>query len=529
MAKLSEQYQQCRSEDTTLIDRARICAALTKPWILPPESHPIGDKLPEPFSSLGARGINNLEGRLLLALFPPGLPFFRLRPAAKFRNDPTIPPELLQEFDRRLFLAELVIQSKLEANQYARRSHTRRAGFRSRMRAAITEVLVTGDSLVEITDQYTLVVHRRDSYVTRRDTAGNVLHHITVQKIDPLSLDDDDLAAAGMSPEEQAAKQSHERLVDLYTGVHWEPRKRVWSLRQEINGKTIREWEEQVTPFMAIPYELPPGEHYGRGLIETNLGDLRSMNELTERILDFAGLASKHLTAIDYSSQVLPRDLASPTGSIIQARVQGGVVQDIGLLSANKLGDFQVVQATREAIRRDLSTVMLMEAESTPRGERVTAYQVERVAMELEGALGGVYAPLADACQIPLIERLIYMLRRDLQFDRLPDSDEAIEVEAITGIAALSREGDHSRLLGLLGTIGQLGPEAASRLNMGALLDLLMRQVGIYEPGLVKSEEQIAAEAAAMQEAQMGMRLVDEGAKAIGSIAANSAKGTPTT
>ena len=38
---------------------------------------------------------------------------------------------------------------------------------------------------------------------------------------------------------------------------------------------------------------------------------MRAINELTERLLDFAALSSKHLFAWDYSSQVRPQDLGA--------------------------------------------------------------------------------------------------------------------------------------------------------------------------------------------------------------------------
>ena len=56
------------SDRQEILDRARLCAALTKPWVLPPLGQDKNGAMPEPFSSLAARGITNLEGRLLLAM-----------------------------------------------------------------------------------------------------------------------------------------------------------------------------------------------------------------------------------------------------------------------------------------------------------------------------------------------------------------------------------------------------------------------------------------------------------------------------
>ena len=288
-------------------------------------------------------------------------------------------------------------------------------------------------------------------------------------------------------------------------------------VEQQIKDVTIVTSEEKVSPYFAIPYSLPPTGHYGRGIIEENLGDVRAINELTERLLDFAALSSKHLFALDYSSQVRPQDLALPTGSVFQARVQGGQVTDVGILRTDRAGDFGVVQNVRESLSRDLSKVMMMEAEQLPTYERASRLHVERVAMELEGALGGVYAPIADALQIPLVERLMHLLERDGVMPALPA--DSVEVEAVTGISALSREGDQQKLLQLLQTIAQMGPDMMQRFDRSLLLDILVRHSGVYEPGLVKSEEVMQQETAQQQQQQImqtaGQQVAQSGGQAL--------------
>ncbi len=507
------------------LERARHCASLTKPWVLPPDGWSEDQPLDSTFSSLAARGITNLEGRLLLALFPPGMPFFRFRPSSRFRFDPGVDPQQLSEFADLLRLQEMVIMAHLESMDRAGHGNARRAGFRSRMRTAISQLLITGDVLIHMSDDMNLRVFRRDNYVTKRDSSGDIQCHITRESIDPLTLSAQQLDQLELDFDTLAAKPHHDRMEDLFTRVSWNPISKSWLIEQEIKDKKILETTEKVTPYFSVAFELPPAANYGRGLIEQNLGDVRSMNELTERLLDFAALSSKLLFAVDYSSQVRPEDLARSTGEVIQARVQSGQVTDIGMLKVDKLQDFNIVGTTRESIRKDLSVTMLMESESTPRGERVTAFQVQRVAMELEGALGGVYAPIADAMQIPLIERLISVLNSKGVLPTLPD--ESVEVEAVTGIQALSNESDNSKLMQLMQTIAQLGPETMGRIDKGILMDLLVRQSGIYEPGLVKTDEQIQQEEQAAQEAAMKQQIQAQALQTGGKIVEQNAAQQP--
>jgi len=137
--------------------------------------------------------------------------------------------------------------------------------------------------------------------------------------------------------------------------------------------------------------------------------------------------------------------------------------------------------------------------------------------MELEGALGGVYAPIADALQIPLVERLMHLLERDGVMPSLPA--DSVEVEAVTGISALSREGDQQKLLQLLQTIAQMGPDMMQRFDRSLLLDILVRHSGVYEPGLVKSEEVMQQETAQQQQQQImqtaGQQVAQSGGQAL--------------
>ena len=498
------------------LDRARLCSSLSKPHILPPEGWDDGEALPTTFSALPSRGLTNLEGRLLLALFPVGMPFFKLRAASRFKYDPEVDPELLQAFDDRLRIHEMMMMARLEKDDNKSGTNSRRAGFRSRMRTAISQLLVTGDVLIQMTDQYQIRVHRRDNYVVRRDTGGDVMYMITREKIDPATLSEEQLESAGIVLEEISGKPVHDRLEDLYTRIQWEPFSGRWVIDQQVREQTIVTSEEAFTPYFSVPYQLPPTAHYGRGIIEDNLGDVRALNELTERLLDFAAMSSKFMFVTDYSSQVRPQDLALPTGSCIQGRVQSGQVTDVAILRTDKAQDFGVVQNVRTQIASDISKVMMMEAEQLPTYERASRLHVERVAMELEGALGGVYAPIADALQIPLVERLRYQMTRDGALPSLPD--DSVEIEAVTGISALSREGDQQRLLQLLQTVSTMGPDMLGRIDRGVLLDVLVRHSGIYEPGLVKTEEQVQQEQAAMQEQAMAGMAAEQAIQAGGAV-----------
>jgi hypothetical protein len=509
-----------------LLETARECAALTKPWLLPPQGQTDNDRLPEAYQSTGSRGLTNLEGRMLLALFPPGIPWFRHKLTGSIQYDPDVADEVKQQIASLLLLRDLTIAARLETTSLTGR-YQRRSGFRSRKRMALSQILATGDTLEQLTDDYKLKIYGRQQYVTRRDSALDVIYHVIKETIDAQVLTDKQKTKADLPAEIYDDPNPAERMIDIYTLVEWQHNSNNWVIRQEINDNTVTETQEEITPFFSTPFELAPESNYGRGFIELNLPDLRSHNELRLKKLEFAGLAAKMLTVLDEGSNIRERDLEKPSGSIIRGRVRGGQVDDATFFKVDKLNDFSVVHQTDEAIRKDLGVAMLMESEVTPRGDRVTAFQVQRVAMELEGALGGVYSSIADEQQVPLLARLVHQMELDNQLQSIPpDMAKSIDLEATTGIAALSREMDSARIQRLIQGIATMGPEAFGKINVGVLVDSLARLAAFHEPGLIKTDEQIMEEKRQMVQQQLALTAGEKAIDTTGNIAENAAANT---
>src|SRR4051812_45555671 len=74
----AKRYSELESLREPYLIRARSCASLTIPALLPPLGFTSTTRLPTPWQSLGARGVNHLSSKLVLALFPPNAPCFRL-------------------------------------------------------------------------------------------------------------------------------------------------------------------------------------------------------------------------------------------------------------------------------------------------------------------------------------------------------------------------------------------------------------------------------------------------------------------
>ena len=490
---IASRFKEESHERNDILEAARECAALTKPATLPLDGQDPNQHLPHKYTNVGTTGVTTLAGKMLMAIYPPDRPFFTFDLDTEIRYDEEVDPQLILAIEDKLFIQELIIMRKLESTRVKIDKDRSGSNFRTAMLKTIEQLIITGDTLHRLNRDYTVTVFRRDNYTTRRDCEGRVLSHIVLECTDAFELDADDFEKAKLNRDDYAEKTRKDREVKVYTLIEWNPVEERWKLTQEINNNVIREWNETVSPYISTAFDLALGEHYGRGLIEHNLPDLRSLNALEEAAQDIIALASKQLGAIDRASAVRARDLNEKgSGEFIEgAIVREGKVQDVGILSFAQTTEFQLINAQIERITKRLGRTFLSEIETQPQGERVTAQQVSRIAGELQDALGGAFVPIAEQQQTPLIRRLIYQAQRDLSV--VPISPD-IHIDIKTGLAALKRELDAEKLLRVLTMINQLGPTAMQRINEAGLAQMFFRMVGVDPTTLVKSQEQVARE-----------------------------------
>ena len=100
-----KRYEQLKDERENFLLRARRCSELTLPLVIRDEYHNKDTSdisFEQPLSSLGARGVNNLASKLLLALLAPNAPFFRLLLDSKAKREIQGMDEVQNEIDRSL-------------------------------------------------------------------------------------------------------------------------------------------------------------------------------------------------------------------------------------------------------------------------------------------------------------------------------------------------------------------------------------------------------------------------------------------
>jgi len=493
---VAKRYSQLEGERDTFLERGRDAAKLTIPTLLPDEGHSSVSIYATPYQGIGARGVNNLASKLLLALLPPNSPFFRL----------TIDDFDLQEIagDNRGQVEEGLARIERAAMQEIEGKAIRVPVFE-----ALKLLIVTGNALVYMPKQGGMKVYRPDRYCVKRDAMGNVLEIITKESISPLMLPDE--AKALIPPSETPVKS-----YDLYTCL-----KRMdggYEVHQEVSGIEIPnsrgKFKEDTMPFLPLRFIRIDGEDYGRGFIEEYIGDLRSLEALTQAIVQGSAASSKVLFMVRPNGTTKSATLAkAPNGAFVS-----GDANDVSTLQVQKSSDFRVALETMRMINDRLASAFLLNSSVQRSAERVTAEEVRFMAQELETALGGVYSILSQEFQLPLINLLLDSLVKQGKMPKMPK--DSVKPTVVTGIEALGRGQDLNKLATFLQYLQPLGAEViASEMNLGDYIDRLAASLGIDTSGLIKSAEQKQMEQM-QQQMMMQQQMLEQGAMGMAQSAA---------
>lgn len=507
-SSVAQRYSQLETERQSFLSRARRAAELTIPTLLPKEGHTATSEFLTPFQAVGARGVNNLASKLLLALLPPNSPFFRL--SLDEATIAMIAPNKRGEVEAGLAKIERTAMQEIETS-----------AARVPTYEALRQLVVTGNALLFVPPVGGMRVFRLDRFVVKRDAMGNVLEMITKESVSPQMLPDE--ARAMLSD----PLDKGQRNIDLYTICYREGDR--WVLFQEVEGNVLPSSRGFVPldkcPFIPLRFTRIDGEDYGRGYVEEYFGDLASLEALSQAIVEGSAAAAKLLFLVRPNGTTKMRALAeAPNGAFVQ-----GTKDDVSVLQLEKAADFRVAQETMRQITERLAFAFLLNTSVQRDAERVTAEEVRFMAQELESALGGVYSILSQELQMPLISNVLNRLEQQGKLPMLPK--DVLKPSVITGLEALGRGQDLNKLAMFLKFLQPLGADIIAReMNIDDYIDRLGASLGIDTDGLIKSPEQKAQEAQAamqrQQQAAMQQMMSDVVSKATPAVAQGYVKQT---
>jgi hypothetical protein len=487
----ASRYAKLASDRTIFLDTARDCAALSLPYLLTPTGLVNGQKLPTPWQSIGAKGVNVMASKLMLSLFPVTATFFKLQiNDGKLASNPDLDATIKSEIDLSLSKMERVVMQNIAESQ-----------DRVVLHQAMKHLIVTGNVLVYMGSKG-VKLYPLDRFVVVRDGEGQPTEIITVESIDRQFLPEQfqqtpqtSINSAGDDGSYPSADVTvGEGEVAVYTWAKLKDGQ--WRWRQEVDGEIVPQSEgkspKTTTPWLPLRFNVVDGEDYGRGRIEEYLGDLKSLEGLMQAMVEGSAAAAKVVFLVSPSATVKPSTLAKAgNGAIIQGRQD-----DVTAVQVQKQADFaSAFQMITQLVQRLSEAFLIL---TVRQSERTTAEEIRATQQELNEQLGGIYGNLTSELLRPYLQRKLFILQRSGELPKLPKG--VVFPTVIAGIEGIGRGQDRESLMMFLSTISQaMGPEMMMKfINPEEAIKRLAASQGIDTLKLVKTEAERNAEMSQM-------------------------------
>ena len=473
---------------------ARRASDLTLPYLIRDDDDftKQAQPLPSPWQSVGAKGVVTLSSKLMLALLPPQTSFFKLQvdEAMLGQYDPNIKSELDLAFAK----IERTIMEAIAASD-----------DRVILHQALKHLVVGGNALVFM-GKDGLRLYPLNRYVVDRDGDGNVIEIVTKERISKQLLGDllPDEPKPNTPGNDEADAYRDE--VDVYTHVKRDNNRFVWhqEVYDKIVPKSFGKAPVDASPWIALRFNTVDGQCYGRGRVEEFLGDLKSLEALTQALVEGSAAAAKVVFVVSPSSTTKPATLAAAgNGAIVQGRPD-----DIGVVQVGKTADFRTAYEMSAQLERRLSEAFLIM--NVRNSERTTAEEVRMTQLELEAQLGGLFSMLTVDFLVPYLNRKLSVYQKTGDIPRIPKG--LVKPTIVAGINAIGRGQDRESLGAFLMTIAQtMGPEAIQTyVNPEEVIKRLAAAQGIDVLNLVRSMQDVQAEQQAAMQQQQQLELTKQ-------------------
>jgi len=479
-------YDALSSGRTQFLDTAVKCSELTLPYLIQRDEMRSSHKtLTQPWQSVGAKAVVTLASKLMLALLPPQTTFFKLQ----IKDDKLgteLPAEIRSELDLSFAKLERMVMDAIAASS-----------DRVAVHQAIKHLVVGGNALLFM-GKDGIKHYPLNRYVVERDGNGNVIEIVTKEliskKLLPIEVVKDPL---------KTSDESYNTNSECEVYTHCKLQNNRWVWHHEVYGKVIPKSmgkaPKNASPWLVLRFNSVDGENYGRGRVEEFIGDLKSLEALSQALTEGSAAAAKVIFLVSPSSTTKPQTLAKAgNGAIIQGRPD-----DVAVVQVGKTADFQTAMQQMQTLERRIAEAFLVL--TVRQSERTTAEEVRLTQLELEQQLGGLFSLLTVEFLVPYLNRKLLVLSRSGQLPKYPK--DLVKPTIVAGINALGRGQDRESLTAFITTVSQtLGPEALMKfINADEAIKRLAAAQGIDVLNLVKSmeDQQAEADAAAQQEQEM--------------------------
>ena len=499
--KARTRYNQLTTDRATFLDVGLECARLTLPYLLVNEGDTATHRpLKTPWQSVGAKSVTTLASKLMLALLPPQTTFFKLQ----VRDDKLgeeLDPQIRSELDLSFSKMERMVMDAINA-----------ADDRVVVHQAIKNLIVSGNALIFM-GKDGLKHFPLNRYVVERDGNGNVIEIVTKELISrkllvgkiPEKKPNEVSAGGGLNARTGTADDDN---AEVYTYVRMDKDNGRWTWHQEVDEHIIPGTKstapKNASPWLVLRFNTFDGEAYGRGRVEEFLGDLKSLEALSQALVEGSAAAAKVVFLVSPSSTTKPQTLAAAgNGAIVQGRPD-----DVQVVQVGKTADFRTAYEMVNTLSQRIQDAFMVL--NIRQSERTTAEEVRLTQLELEQQLGGMFSLLTVEFLKPYLNRTLMVLQRSGQLPRLPKG--IVRPTIVAGVNALGRGQDRESLIQFITTIAQtMGPEVLMKhINSEEYIKRLATSQGIDVLNLVKSMQEQQAEMQQKMQQQQQMELTKQ-------------------
>ena len=505
--KARQRYSELQTDRSQFLDVAVECSRLTLPYLIHNDDGQVTHRrLQTPWQSVGAKSVVTLAAKLMLALLPPQTTFFKLQ----VRDD-----KLGEEFDPQI-RSELDLSfSKMErmVMDYVNASNDRVV-----VHQAIKHLIVGGNALIYM-GKDGLKNFPLNRYVVDRDGNGNVIEIITKELINRKVLGDklpkqrpNEVSNGGGLNGTKGSRDDED--VEVFTHVTLDKKNGRWTWHQECEDCVLPDSRgtapKNTSPWLVLRMNSFDGEVYGRGRVEEFLGDLKSLEALSQALVEGSAAAAKVVFLVSPSSTTKPSTLANAgNGAIVQGRPD-----DVQVVQVGKTADFRTAYEMAGGLEKRIADAFLVL--NIRQSERTTAEEVRLTQLELEQQLGGIFSLLTTEFLIPYLNRTLMVLQRNGQLPKLPK--DLVRPQIVAGVNALGRGQDRESLIQFITTIAQtMGPESIAKfIDPSEYIKRLATSQGIDVLNLVKTQQQVMGDMQQQQQQAAQQSLVDQAGQLAG-------------
>jgi hypothetical protein len=491
---LKDRFTLLDNERKTILDRKRECAEYTHPAVLPESWHTDQDEFDTPLNSAPGIGSTALAAKIANAVLPTN-------------GSPIVTPEVAMPGGVDDVVYQQVTNVILRFDQKIM-DYLQSSNFRSQLHDICLDLVIVGDALLEMLPNGMFRKHRLDNYVVVRKEDGSIHELIIRTWVDPETLDSKYRDRVGPTD-----TKGTRRLEPKYLGVCWD--KDRYYIREEFRGVVEDIGDYLVLPYFALKTGGSASDNYGRSIIESLLGDIRSLMAHSMALLQGSAANSEFRLCVNPNGITQMAHMAdSVNGQWVSARREDVFVMQLG----NPV-QVQITMAAVEKYEQSILKALLYDLVYAGQNrDRVTATEINATIQSIESGLSGLLSSITQELHIPLVRRLSTIILMDPMVE---DPLKALANQVITGgaplrlrsgIEALHREIKAMRLVQAVQIMAGLPPNAVSDIKWSNIVYDLMAGFGFDGERYLLSPEEKQASA----EQQMSMNVAEQTAIAAG-------------